>query len=92
MDINITTKYNIGDEVYVADHFYDYIPLRTPFIITDVLITIDSHKRTIRYMVEQNGCVDSVPEEWIFDTYAECTKWCEKHNKSSYTLSIDKTK
>jgi hypothetical protein len=81
MDINITTKYSIGDEVYVADCYYDYYPQITPYIITDILITVNN-KVVVRYRIERDGCSNSVPEEWIFETYAECTKWCEKQNKS----------
>ena len=92
MEINISTKYNIGDKVYVAECYYDYYPQQIPYTITDLLIKVDDKRIALIYEIEQNGMTDSVPEEWIFDTYAECTKWCEKQNKSSCTLSIDNTK
>ena len=92
MDINIQTKYNIGDMVYVANHFYDYYPQKNPYVITDISIKINTQQIVTRYFIEQDGCIDSVPEEWIFATYAECTKWCEEQNKSLSILSIDNTK
>ena len=86
MKININTKYNIGDTVYVADHYYDFYPISTPGIIENILIDGDINKIRIDYIIQQDIFTVSVPEEWVFPSYAECTKWCEEHNKTSYTL------
>lgn len=80
MKIDIETKFNIGDMVYIADHYYDLYPQQEPFIITDILININGHSTLIRYDAECNNGSCRVPEEWVFKTYAECTKWCEEHN------------
>jgi hypothetical protein len=92
MNINITTKYNIGDKVYVAGCYYDYYPQQIPHIVTDILIKVDDERIILRYEIEQNGVIEFVPEELMFATYAECTKWCEKQNTNSSILSIDNTK
>lgn len=76
----VETKFNVGDVVYVADHYYDLYAQKEPYVITDVLIDINSHRTIIRYDVENKNGSCSIPEEWVFETYAECTKWCKEHN------------
>lgn len=80
MKVTIETKFNIGDIVYIADHYYDLYPQREPYIIVDILVNIDKHGTLIRYDVECSNGSCRVPEKWVFNTYAECTKWCEEHN------------
>ena len=83
MDININTKFNVGDTVYIADHYYDFYPINEPGTIKNILIDGDINKIRIDYEIEQDIFVVRVPEEWTFDSYAQCTKWCEEHNKIS---------
>lgn len=87
MDINIKTKYNIGDTVYTADHYYDFYPISTPGIVKNILFDGDVDKVRIDYVIEQDIFTVRTPEEWLFLTYAECTKWCEEHNKNSSNLT-----
>lgn len=92
MDINIRTKYNIGDTVYVAINYYEYYPQKIPYIITDISVKVNEQHSIIAYSIKQDGCIDCVSEEWLFDTYEECTNWCKKQNQNLSILSMDKTK
>ena len=81
MNLNINTKYNIGDTVYVPDLYEVYIANSTPYTIIDILIQVArNHNITIRYRVMQAELTDLVSEHFIFSTYEECTKWCEKQD------------
>ena len=93
MDINITTKYNIGDTVYTAQCYYgDFFPSKA-CTITDIRVMAlgVNNPPTIIYDIINDGIEDVINEPSCFDTYAECSKWCTKQNGTSYTLSIDKT-
>lgn len=83
MQIVVNTKYNIGDIVYVANHYYDFYPISKPYTVKNILINGNSNKIYIDYEVEQDEFIERVPEHWIFSTYAECTKWCDEKNKIS---------
>jgi hypothetical protein len=80
ININIKPKYNIGATVYIADHYYDFYAQQKPYTIRDIYININRDRISIMYQVEQKDIICKVPEEWVFTTYAECTKWCSKHN------------
>ena len=77
--MNIPVKYNIGDTVYYADHYYEYIPAG-PFIITGIDIKVNKEGTRVIYAVEREDDCDIVSERLCFDTYAECTKWCKEHS------------
>ena len=80
MKIMLDTQFNIGDIVFAADHYYDYYASHTPYIITDIIVNINGKDIRIMYCVEQGEHIDRFPEEWLFNTYQECAKWCEEHN------------
>ena len=80
MKITIETKFNVGDTVYIADHYYDFYANHEPYIIKDILIDVRNCRRHIVYEVEQGDYIYCVPEDWTFTTYKECAKWCEEHN------------
>jgi hypothetical protein len=86
MNININTKYNIGDTVYIVDSCYDYYPVNIPCIVKNIFIRGNINNIYVNYEVQHDTLSLLLPESWIFPTYAECTKWCEEHNKISYTL------
>lgn len=81
MNISINTKFNIGDKVYIADLYYDFYACRKPHTIIDILIDINRHRTHIMYEVKQDNVTYRVPERLTFDTYEECAKWCEEHNR-----------
>lgn len=80
MKISVETKFNIGDIVYVADNYDDYIANSEPHIVQDVLINVSRRGTHILYEVNRKGFTFTITEAWVFATYAECTKWCEEHN------------
>ena len=80
MKIEIETKFNIGDTIYVAEHHYEMYPCKEPRIIKDILIRWNSHQAHIEYETMCSGGIERRPETWTFKTYAECTKWCEEQN------------
>jgi hypothetical protein len=81
METFIKTKFNIGDTVYIADHYYDFYANSAPCLITDVLIDINSRRTRISYEVEQADFTYRIPEEWAFASYEDCAQWCDARNK-----------
>ncbi len=80
MKITIDTKFNIGDRIYAADHYYDYYTSHMPYIISDIIIKMDGRRTQVTYCVDRGSYTDHFPEEWCFGTYEECAKWCAEHN------------
>jgi hypothetical protein len=81
MKINLETQFNIGDIVYAADHYYDFYATSKPYVISDIIINIDHRDVRTMYCVEQGDITDRFPEDWLFATYEECKRWCDKQNK-----------
>lgn len=80
MKFTIDTKFNIGDTIYVADHYYDYYASHMPYTITDIVVNINNRDIRTMYYVAQGEHTECLPENWCFGTYTECAKWCEEHN------------
>ena len=76
------TKFDIGSTVHIADFYDEFIPYKQQMIVRDVDIRIFHDKTFITYFVEYDGVTERVPEEWLFNTYEECTKWCKEQNGS----------
>lgn len=81
METLIKTKFNIGDIVYIADHYYDFYANSEPYLIRDVLIDVNHRRTHISYDVEQGDFTYRVPEAWTFTSYDECVQWCDARNK-----------
>lgn len=82
MTFNLETQFNIGDIAYAADHYDEFYADKEPYIISDIVININNRGVRIMYCTEQNGRTTRFPEEWLFTTYEECTKWCKEKNES----------
>ncbi len=80
MTFTVNTKFDVGDEVYIAYSYYEYYASSKPYVVKRVRIQSDGHTTHIVYDVEQDGAEDSVIEGLTFATYKECTKWCKEHN------------
>lgn len=82
MDINIKTKFNIGDKVYCFT-CYDGIhsAINCAYEIVDIEVCIKT-KPIIYYDVRMTdlSMVGSYAEDRLFATYDECVQWCNKHN------------
>lgn len=80
MKIKLTTKFNVGDAVYITEHYNEFYASKDPWTITDIFIQINKYKTNILYWIKKGNCTDKIQEDWLFATYEECTKWCEDHN------------
>ena len=80
MKYTLETKFDIGDTVYIADHYYDYYASHTPYVVTGITVKINHNGTYIAYYVEHGENTDYLPETFIFSTYDECVKWCDEHN------------
>lgn len=82
MDINIKTKFNVGDKVYIPMLYHDFYAHNTPQVIEGIRIDIQDKMR-ITYLLD--GEWHKVSEDRIFATHEECKQWCEKNNcRKSY--------
>ena len=80
MKFTIDTKFNIGDPVYLAETYECYWANKEPYIVTDIMIKVNERGHSITYQISQNGFTDIVSEHMLFQTYADCAKWCKEHN------------
>lgn len=80
MKITFETKFNIGDQVYLAETYHEYWANSKPYTVVGISIHMNEHATKIIYRIEQDGLIDSVSENLLFATHEECVKWCEEHN------------
>ena len=80
MKLTINTKFDIGDQVYLAQTYYEYWANSKPYQIVGVNLHMNEHATKLIYNIEQEGSVTSVSENLLFATYEECAKWCKEHN------------
>ena len=82
MKYTVNTKYNIGDMVYLADLYYDYIPNGRPHMVHDIEVHFFKENTVIIYcVISEDNISWRVVERYLFSTYEECTEWCKKENK-----------
>lgn len=82
MEVNINTKFNIGDTVYAPDSYEVYWANPVPYVVTDILIrTTRTNNIVITYQLLQDELTDVVSEHFLFATHEECKQWCEIQNK-----------
>ena len=78
MNINVETKFNIGDMVYCPEPYWWWIPNTEPMQI----VSIDIQYRTIAKIIIlyslSDGC--TYPEELCFVSREECKQWCNAKN------------
>ncbi len=81
MKITVKTKFSIGDLVYVAVPYYEYYVDSEPYTIVGITIRLNDHAVKIVYNIEKDNIIDSVSENFVFATYAECLEWCDNKNE-----------
>jgi hypothetical protein len=81
-NIAIKTEYNIGDVVYIPGIYYDYYPINKPFTVKNILCRGITKTPKIIYELECDATIEYMPDGWLSQTYEECAKWCEEHNKA----------
>ena len=83
MDFNISTKYDIGNKVYIAE-LYDKYVSSNGLTVTTIEIEISANKtKVVYYLNDGDNYKGYYTEEVLFETYEDCTKWCEEHNENS---------
>lgn len=85
MDIQIKTKFDIGQEVYTCyksvyfkdgDFVDTFVPDKEPRTIKSVTILKEAYHTNILYsFVNKNSCL----EDMVFNTLEEAQKWCDKY-------------
>ena len=81
MQITLDTKFNIGDTVYMKDHYYDHWYASKAHEVTEINVVIRQNKTTILYTVQSAHKITThCPEDWLFNTLEEAMQWCEEHN------------
>lgn len=84
MDINISTKFNPGDIVYIVDSYDDnWHAIKEGFEVRGIQVSIRKGKSRIDYELKAdfNGYQPSYNEQWCFTTYEDAVAWCNQHNK-----------
>lgn len=85
MDINVSTKFNIGDEIYLGVLYYDSI-FRPEGIYTvrSIKVCTNLEHQNIEYElmahVDEGIYIGTCSEDRCFSTKEECQKWCDKQN------------
>ena len=83
MQIIINTKYNVGDTVYIADYFHgEYLVCPKTYTVEAFHIFVEEGKQELKYTLHGDYGYTMLKEDNCFGSCAECTKWCEKQNKS----------
>ena len=80
MKIDVETKFNVGDVVYVAEHYYEFYANKRPHTIKNIFVKATPWHTRILYEVECEGVIEHISEVCVFATYEECTKWCKENN------------
>ena len=81
-----SVKYNIGDEVWIAECFCDeWYPTRYKATINKVVKTLDKNGVNVSYWVSYHntiGClmVEHHAENRCFPSYEDCLMWCKAQN------------
>lgn len=83
MDFSIITRYDIGDTVFIAEFYDEYMVSKVLTVVT-IEISVSANKtKVVYYLNDGSDYKGYYFEDALFATYEECTKWCEEHNKNS---------
>lgn len=84
MNINITTRYDVEDTVYIAECYNgEFFPSKA-CIVKDIKIWSlgINYPQRIIYTVLNNDFEETVDESVCFESYTKCREWCSLHNKN----------
>lgn len=83
MHFDIVTKFDLGNNVYIAEFYDEYMPSRKLTVAT-IEFSVSANKTKVVYYLNEDGNYKGYySEEALFATCEECTKWCEEHNVNS---------
>ena len=81
MSINIQTKFNIGDKVWIPNHCHNWFPIREAYTVFNIEVSIDAQSQRVFYIIKNdNGNTERYPSRLCFKSYDECKQWCDKDN------------
>lgn len=83
MNINIKTKFNVGDKVWIPERYDDhwFVKNKNGYCIHEIKIYINSHNQITSYIVKDNNKeLKEYPIRFCFSDYKECQLWCKKEN------------
>ena len=82
MNINIETKFNIGDTVYVTEYYNDiYYASKRRCIISHISIYANPNLVIAYNVIDKDlDMMSEYSESMLFSTYEECKKWCDEKN------------
>lgn len=82
MSINIQTKFNIGDKVWIPNHYHSWFPMKEAYTVFNIDVNIDAQNQRVFYIIkDDNGNTERYPSKLCFKSYDECKQWCEINNK-----------
>lgn len=83
MHFDIITKYDLGDNVYIAEFYDEYMPSEK-LTVTTIEFSVSADKtKVVYYLNDGDDYKGYYSEEALFATCEECTEWCEEHNRNS---------
>ena len=81
MNINVTTKFNIGDTVHTIYHYEEYWCVEhDEFIVQEIRIARSLSGTYIIYVLKNGAYSTQCPEEYCFDSYDSAKAWCLQKN------------
>lgn len=82
MKINIETKFNINDFVYIPDRYYDeWFAPKHAYEICEIHVSVDDNI-CVYYSILYGDMVCKRAERYLFASYEKCKQWCEKANSN----------
>lgn len=80
MKIDIETKFNISDFVYIPEQYHDeWFAPNHAYEICAIHVRVDD-SICVYYSILYGDMVCEHTDRYLFASYEECKQWCEKQN------------
>ncbi|MGN0318742.1 MAG: hypothetical protein ACI4E1_12500 [Lachnospira sp.] len=80
MKIEVETKFNVGDLVYIPElYHHEWFTLKRPFEIYKIIIKTYGNTVYIYYELLDEILIER-KEDFVFTSYEECERWCIEQN------------
>lgn len=87
MKIEVETRFNIGDLVYLPGFDgEEFRPRKKPFEVQSFWLYYDPNTQKVIVSYDLNDDLLGYSESACFASYEECEQWCEKRNKGEVSL------
>ena len=82
MNINISTKFNIGDTVYITEYYNDiYYASKRRCEIRHISVDATPNMVVLYSVIDKDlGMISEYAEHMLFSSYEECKTWCDQKN------------